>query len=46
MPTGEKAIFDYLASGAVKGIGMATARRMVEEFGRTPWRCWRTSRNG
>ena len=33
MPTGEKAIFDYLASGAVKGIGMATARRMVEEFG-------------
>lgn len=33
MPTGEKAIFDYLASGAVRGIGMATARRMVEEFG-------------
>ncbi len=33
MPQGEKAIFDYLASGAVKGIGMATARRMVEEFG-------------
>ncbi|MEA4954208.1 MAG: ATP-dependent RecD-like DNA helicase [Pseudoflavonifractor sp.] len=33
MPTGEKAVFDYLASGAVRGIGMATARRMVEEFG-------------
>ena len=33
MPQGEKAIFDYLASGAVKGIGMATAKRMVEEFG-------------
>ena len=33
MPAGEKAIFEYLASGAVKGIGAATARRMVEEFG-------------
>ena len=32
-PAGVKAIFDYLASGAVKGIGAATARRMVEEFG-------------
>lgn len=33
MPVGEKAIFDYLASGAVKGIGISTARRMLEEFG-------------
>ncbi|MDD5938068.1 MAG: helix-hairpin-helix domain-containing protein, partial [Clostridiales bacterium] len=33
MPRGEQAIFDYLASGAVKGIGAATARRLVEEFG-------------
>ena len=33
MPVGEKAIFDYLASGVVKGIGVSTARRMVEEFG-------------
>lgn len=33
MPAGEKAIFEYLASGAVRGIGAATARRMVEEFG-------------
>ena len=32
-PAGTKAIFDYLSSGAVKGIGAATARRMVEEFG-------------
>ena len=32
-PAGTKAIFDYLSSGAVKGIGVATARRMVEEFG-------------
>ena len=33
LPVGEKAIFDYLSSGAVRGIGLATARRMVEEFG-------------
>ena len=33
MPAGEKAIYEYLASGAVRGIGAATARRMVEEFG-------------
>ena len=33
MPAGEKAIFEYLASGAVRGIGAATARRMVEDFG-------------
>lgn len=33
MPQGVKAVFDYLASGAVAGIGIATARRMVEEFG-------------
>ncbi len=33
MPAGEKAIFDYLASGAVKGIGAATARKLVAEFG-------------
>lgn len=32
-PAGVKAIFDYLSSGAVRGIGAATARRMVEEFG-------------
>ena len=32
-PAGTKAIFDYLSSGAVRGIGAATARRMVEEFG-------------
>ncbi len=33
MPQGEKAIFDYLASGIVKGVGIATAKRLVEEFG-------------
>lgn len=33
LPAAVKAIFDYLSSGAVRGIGAATARRMVEEFG-------------
>lgn len=33
LPAGEKAIFDYLASGAVRGIGISTAKKMVEEFG-------------
>ncbi len=33
MPSGEKAIFDYLASGAVKGVGIATARKLTDHFG-------------
>ena len=33
MPVGEEAIFDYLASGAVKGVGLSTAKKLVEEFG-------------
>ena len=33
VPVGEKAIFEYLSSGAIKGVGTATARRLVEEFG-------------
>ena len=33
IPVGEKAIFEYLASGAVRGVGTATARRLVEAFG-------------
>lgn len=33
MPRGVKEIFHYLASGAVRGIGRPTARRLVEEFG-------------
>lgn len=32
-PTGAKAIERYLASGAIKGIGMALARRIVKQFG-------------
>ncbi len=33
MPSGVPAILEYLASGAVKGVGVITARRLVEEFG-------------
>ena len=33
LPEGEDAILRYLSSGAVKGIGPATALRIVEKFG-------------
>lgn len=33
LPSGTAAILKYLASGTVKGIGPATARRLVAEFG-------------
>ena len=33
MPVGEKAVLEYLASGAIKGVGLATARRLVDAFG-------------
>lgn len=33
MPAGEKAIYEYLSSGAVRGVGAATAKRMIEAFG-------------
>ena len=33
LPTDEAAILRYLASGAVKGIGPATAARIVDKFG-------------
>jgi exodeoxyribonuclease V alpha subunit len=33
LPEGLREIFHYLASGAVKGVGKATARLIVEEFG-------------
>ena len=33
MPTDEAAIFQYLASGTIKGIGPATAALIVNEFG-------------
>ncbi len=33
MPTDERAIYDYLAGGAVKGIGPATASLLVGRFG-------------
>ena len=33
LPSDINAIFTYLASGAVKGIGMVFAKRIVEKFG-------------
>ena len=33
LPQGMKEIYHYLASGAVKGVGKATARLLIEEFG-------------
>jgi len=33
LPQGLKEVFHYLASGAVKGVGKATARLLTEEFG-------------
>ena len=33
MPVGEKQIFAYLSSGAVKGIGAATATLILDKFG-------------
>ncbi len=33
MPATESAILDYLASGVVRGIGPATAQKLVERFG-------------
>lgn len=33
MPVGEKAVMEYLASGVIKGVGAATARRLVDTFG-------------
>ncbi|MDF2838387.1 MAG: RecD-like helicase YrrC, partial [Evtepia sp.] len=33
LPIGEEAVFRYLASGVIKGIGAITARRLVDAFG-------------
>ena len=33
MPADEDSILEYLSSGSVRGIGPATARRIVERFG-------------
>lgn len=34
MPVGEKAVFEYLASRAIKGVGARTAKLIVDEFGK------------
>ena len=33
MPVGSKAVFEYLSSGVIKGVGAVTARRIVDKFG-------------
>ena len=33
LPEGIKEIFHYLSSGSLKGVGKATARQLIEEFG-------------
>ena len=33
MPTGKEAIFDFLSSGLIKGVGPSTARAIVSKFG-------------
>ena len=33
LPEGVKEIYHYLSSGAIKGVGKATARQLIEEFG-------------
>ncbi|MBO4914371.1 MAG: ATP-dependent RecD-like DNA helicase [Oscillospiraceae bacterium] len=33
MPSTEESILDYLSSGAIRGVGPATAQRIVERFG-------------
>ena len=33
LPVGEEAVYVYLASGAIKGVGAVTARRLVDTFG-------------
>ena len=33
LPQGLKEVYHYLASGAVKGVGKATARLLIEQFG-------------
>ena len=38
MPVGEKALLEYLASGAIKGIGAATARRLLGRMARQWWK--------
>lgn len=37
-PSGAKAVERYLASGAIKGVGMAMAKRIVKQFGEDTFR--------
>ena len=38
IPVGEAAIYEYLSSGAIKGVGRATARALVDQFGEDTFR--------
>lgn len=46
MPETEEDIAAYLASGILKGIGPATAQRLVDRFGADTWPLSRRSRSG
>ena len=47
LPKSSAAILRYLSSGAIKGVGPATANKLVEAFGEhTPSRCWKRNPSG
>lgn len=38
LPEDVDAVYRYLASGAIKGVGPVTARRIIDRFGKKPFR--------
>ena len=46
MPATASAILKYLSSGVIKGIGPATAKRIVEAFGDDTLKIWKSLPNG
>lgn len=38
VPVGETAIYEYLSSGAIKGVGRSTAKALVDQFGEDTFR--------
>ena len=46
LPEDEDEILSYLASGVCTGVGPATAQRLVDLFGGTPWTFWSGNRSG
>ena len=45
MPTTENDILSYLSSGVIKGVGPATAEKLVQRFGSNTLGFWRRSRS-